>query len=363
MQPVTSAVTGLASGSLAVAADAASLVRRRLDALTRQTGDGLRAQGYGGLGAGAPAALALNATLTRVDGWQGNAQRIGGRLQAAQSALGGISDVASQFFASTNDLNGLNAGSVDSVAAGARDALRRVAGLLDASFGDTYVFAGTDSARPPVPDPDGILASGFYTGINAAVANLAATGAAGTIGATLATAASNAAGVSPFSAQLSQPAAALVGERPVVQVGPDQFVPVGVLASANADIASTGSSTTGSYIRDIMRALATLGSLTSAQIPAAGFAALVQDVHDSLGGAITALNGDAGVLGDRTAALNDTAQRLGDTSVALKDQISNAQDVDMAQTLTQLSAAQTQLQASYQLMSTLRQLSLVNFLG
>jgi flagellar hook-associated protein 3 FlgL len=86
-------------------------------------------------------------------------------------------------------------------------------------------------------------------------------------------------------------------------------------------------------------------------------------VHDSLGGAITALNGDAGVLGDRAAALTATSQQLGDATVALKDQISNAQDVDMADTLTRLSATQTQLQASYQLMSTLRSLSLVNFLG
>jgi len=148
-----------------------------------------------------------------------------------------------------------------------------------------------------------------------------------------------------------------------VQVGTDRFVPVGVLASANADIASLGVSTTGSYTRDIMRALATLGSLTSAQIPAAGFAGLVQDVHDSLGGAITALASDSGVLGDRAKALGDTSQRLGDAAVALKDQISNAQDVDMADTLTRLSAAQTQLQASYQVTQISSQLSLVNYLN
>lgn len=351
------------AGSISVATDAAALVRRRLDGLTRQTGDGLRSEGYGGLGTDAAAALSLNASLTRVQSWQGNADRIGGRLQAAQSALNQISAIASTFFANTNDLNGLNAQQVDSVAAGARDALRQVASLLDSTFGGVYVFSGTDSANPPVPDPDGILGSGFYTGINAAVANLASAGAPATAAATLAIASSNAAGVSPFSTQLSQPAAALVNERPIVQVGPDRFVPVGVLASANADIASLGASTTGSYTRDVMRALATLGSLSSGQLSAAGFAGLVQDVRDTLSGAITALNGDAGVLGDRAASLTDTSQRLGDAAVALQDQISNAQDVDMAATLSQLSLTQTQLQASYQLMSTLRSLSLANFLG
>src|SRR5438034_5707139 len=114
MQVTPQQTTGFAAGGLTAAADAAALVRRRLDALTRQTGDGLRSEGFGGLGPGAPVALALNATLTRVQGWQGNADRIGGRLQAAQSALSQISTIASDFFASTNDLNGLNAASVDS---------------------------------------------------------------------------------------------------------------------------------------------------------------------------------------------------------------------------------------------------------
>ncbi len=363
MTSIAFAPASFSAGSVATAADAAALVRRKLDSLTRQTGDGLKSETLGGLGAGAATALSLGAALTRVGAWQANAERIGGRLDAAQSALAQIGDIASDFFARTNDLNGLNAQSIDSVAAAARDALRQVASLLDTSFGEIYVFAGSDSANPPVPDPDGILGSGFFAGINAAVANLAAGGAAATAAATLAVASSNAAGTSPFSAQLSQPAAALAGERPVVQVGADRYVPVGVLASANADITSLGGSTTGSYTRDIMRALATLGSLTSAQLPAAGFPALVRDVHDSLGGAITALASDSGVLGDRARALADTAQRLGDESVALKDQISSAQDVDMAETLTRLSAAQTQLQASYQLMSTLRSLSLANFLG
>ncbi len=363
MTSIAFAPASFSAGSVATAADAATLVRRKLDALTRQTGDGLKSETFGGLGSGAAAALSLNAALGRVETWQANADRIGGRLDAAQSALAQIGSIASDFFARTNDLNGLNAQSVDSVAAAARDALRQVAGLLDTSFGDVYVFAGSDSANPPVPDPDGILSGGFYTGINAAVANLAASGSAATAAATLAIASSNAAGTSPFSTQLSQPAAALAGERPVVQVGAGRFVPVGVLASANADIASLGGSTTGSYTRDIMRALATLGSLSSAQIPAAGFAGLVRDVHDSLGGAITALSSDSGVLGDRAKALTDTSQRLGDAAVALKDQIGNAQDVDMADTMTRLSAAQTQLQASYQLMSALRSLSLANFLG
>jgi flagellar hook-associated protein 3 FlgL len=49
-------------------------------------------------------------------------------------------------------------------------------------------------------------------------------------------------------------------------------------------------------------------------------------------------------------------------STALQTQVGNAQDVDMAQTLSQLTQTQTRLQESYQLISGLQSLSLVKFL-
>src|SRR5262249_38905312 len=154
--------------------------------------------------------------------------------------------IASTFYAQAVNLNGLQPSEVDSIASDAQDALRQMANLLDATDAGRYVFAGQDSANPPVPDPNAITSSGFYTQIQAAVAGLAGNGAAATIAATLATASSNATGTSPFSAALSQPASALSGQRPLVANGDGQQTPVGILASANADVASTGSSTTGS---------------------------------------------------------------------------------------------------------------------
>ncbi len=57
---------------------------------------------------------------------------------------------------------------------------------------------------PPVPDPDNILSTGFFSQISSAVAGLTTNGAAATIASTLATASSNAAGISPFSGYMSQ---------------------------------------------------------------------------------------------------------------------------------------------------------------
>jgi flagellar hook-associated protein 3 FlgL len=346
----------------ALVGDAAS-VKQQLNTLLQQASDGYVSDTYAGLGSGIATALSLSPQLTNLQTWQNTIAAATTNMSVAQNALSQISSIASNFYAQTANLNGLDPSEVDSVAASARSALQQVAELLDTTDGNDYVFSGQDSSNPAVPDPDSITSSGFFTQIEAAVQGLGTSGAAATISATLAIASSNAAGTSPFSAALSQPASALAAFRTSVAVGQGQSVPTSILASTNADITSTGSSTTGSYMRDILRALATIGSMSSSQISDTGFDALVQDTHTSLGDAITALNADAGVMGDRQSALQTEQSTLADQATALQSQLSGAQDVDMAQTLSQLSQTQTRLQASYQIISGLTSISLVKYLS
>lgn len=336
--------------------DSAS-ARQRLTTLTTQAGDGKIAEDYAGLAAGGEASLSLAPAVAHNQAWQDNIGAVQGRMAVTQTALSQVSQIASDFYAKTGTLNGLDSGTVDIVASAARDALRQVASLLNSRDGDVYVFAGQDSGNPPVPNPDRIGTSGFVAGIAAAVGNLGIAGAAATAAATLAVAGSNASGTTPFSAALASVA------RPTVQVGDGARVPVGIVASANADVVSAGGSTTGSYMRDVMRALATLAALKGAQAGASGFGALVSDTRGSLGGAISALNQDAGVLGDRKTALDATKTGLADANVALQAQVSGAEDVDMVATLSALARTQTQLQASYQLIAGLQSLSLTKFLN
>jgi flagellar hook-associated protein 3 FlgL len=213
-----------------------------------------------------------------------------------------------------------------------------------------------------VPNPDAILSSGFYTQIASAVSALSVSGAGATAMATLSVAQSNAAGTSPFSAYMSQAAATLQQQIPTVQAGASHMVPIGLLASANVSVPSSGNSTTGSYMRDILRALATIGSLNSTQQSDPNFTALVQDTRTSLEGAISAIGQDAGTLGNRQTQLTQTQTQLSDTQTALSSQVSSAQDADMATTLSNLSLVQIQLQASYQVIAGANGLTLVKFL-
>ncbi|MCW3473277.1 flagellin [Rhodovastum sp. RN2-1] len=343
-------------------ANAAS-VRSQLDALTRKVSSGKNAATYGGLGSSTGMALQMRTEIAHNDVWVRNIDSATGRMNVAQSALSQISAIASSFYAQTNNLNGLNASEIDSIAASARSALRDVTAFLDSKFGDVYVFAGQDSSQAPLPNPDAIWQSGFTTAISAAVSALGANGAAATVANTLSIASSNAAPLSPFSASLSQPAATLTASRPSIQVGQGQFVPVGIVASANGDAPSAGTSTTGSYIRDIMRGLATLGSLSSGQASVPGFSQLVLDTRTSLGDAISALNVDAGALGDRQTQLSDSKATLGTVSTTLQAQLSSIEDTDMATSLSELSSVQNRLQASYQLIASIQSLSLTRFLS
>ncbi|MGA3400096.1 MAG: flagellin [Acetobacteraceae bacterium] len=347
-------------GQMASLISDSATVKQNLDQLTTQISTGLVANTYAGLGPGAAVSLNLQPQIAALQTWQNNINQAASGMQVTQTAMTQIQQIASNFLAQTNNLEGSDSSEVDSVAASAQQALVQVADLLDTQDGNTYVFAGQDSENPPVPDPDSILSSGFYTQIAAQVGLLGTQGAAATAANTLAIAGSNAPGLSPFSAYLSQPAG--VAQAPTIQIGQGQTASVGLLASANSAVQSTGTSTTGSYMRDLMRALATMGSLSSGQVSDSGFQALVQDTNASLTGAISAMAEDVGVLGNTQSNLTTSQTTMSDTATALTTQVGDVQDVDMAQAMSNLSLVQTQLQASYQVIAAMSGLSLVKFL-
>ncbi|HUB15986.1 MAG TPA: flagellin [Acetobacteraceae bacterium] len=335
-------------------------IKQRLDQLTTQISTGQVANTYAGLGAGAAVSLDLYPQIATLQTWQNNINAATGTMGVTQTAMTQIQQIASNFLSQTENLEGADASEVDTIAASAQQALVQVADLLDTQDGNTYIFAGADSTNPPVPDPDSILSSGFYTQIAAQVGALGTQGAAATIANTLSIAGSNITGTTPFSDYMSQPAADL--QAPTIQVGQGQTTTVGLLASANSFVASQGSSTTGSYMRDVMRALATLGSLSSSQASDSGFQTLVQDTNASLTGAISAMAEDAGVLGNTQSALTASQTTMQDTTTALTTQVGDVQDVDVAQAMTNLSLVQTQLTASYQVIASLSGLSLAKYL-
>ena len=347
-------------------------IKQKLDQLTDQISSGLVSNTYAGLGAGAAVSLDLNPQINNLQTWQNNINAATGAMQVTQTAMTQLQQIASNYLAQTENLEGSDASEIDSIAATAQQALVQVADLLDTQVGSAYVFAGIDSANPPVPDPDAILSSGFYTQIATQVQALGIQGANSTINNIFAIGSSDVVGTSPFSTYLSQPAADL--QAPTIEVGQGQTATVGLLASANSPaITSQGilytgvpttppPTTTGSYVRDVMQALATIGSMSSGQASDPNFDTLVQNTNATLTGAISAMAEDAGVLGNTQTALADSQTTMQDTATALTTQVGNVQDVDVAQAMSNLSLVQTQLSASYQVIAGMSGLSLAKFL-
>ena len=353
---MSASISATGFGGLTQIVTDANRTQQTITQLSNETSSGHISDTFAGLGSGASTALNLAPQLAANTQVQANTQSAGTIQTAAQSALGQIESIASSFASQAAQLVGLQ-GTTPAVATSARNALTQVATLLDTKVGNVYVFAGQDSANPPIPDPNNINSSAFTQAIQAAMAGLTTNGQAATSAATLAIASPG--GTTPFSAGLEG------GTTPAqVDLGGGDYLSVAPLANTNSATVSAGVGTTstGSYTRDILRSLATLGSLTNAQSSDPSFIPMVQDTIASLQGAVSSINTDIGALGDSqnqvTAAQTDAAS----TAVALKSQISDVQDSNLVLVATQLSQAQTQLQASYQLISNFSSLSLAKFL-
>lgn len=311
------------AGLLTRVSDHSAGVRRQFDTTTTQAATGRIAESYGGLGVGAKTTLDLRPQITHAKAWQSNIDGAVGRLGVAQSALSRISAIAASFYAKAGALNGLVPSEADSIAATAKVALAEVSQLLNSKYGDVYVFAGQDTGNPPIPDPSVAAVT------TAVLASDTAT--------------------PPFSATIGTVPAA-------IEVGEGQRVQVGVLASANT-LTTSAAPTTGSYMRDILRGLATLTTATAGP----GLQALAADTRSRLGSAVGAIAIESGALGDVQSSLTARRTQLDEVMTALTKQVSDAEDVDMAATLTRVSLLQTQLQTSYRLIAGVKDLSLARY--
>jgi flagellar hook-associated protein 3 FlgL len=346
-------------GTLGELIQGASSVQTQLDALAQQASTGNVSQTYSGLGADALTALNLNAEIAQNNTYVSNITQANTNIGITQTVMNQLSKIASGISSQLDNISGT---SVSTLAEQAQNDLQQVANLLNTQNGTNYIFAGQDASNPPVPDAANILSSPFFTQIQTAVGNLATNGAATTMSTALGIAGSNtlpsAGGTSPFSAALSPPPANFQAS---IETGPGQSTSVGLLASANTYVTSSGPYTTGSYTRDLMNALAMVGSLTSSSASASGFTGMISDIQTSLTGAIGAMANEEGGLGATQDSLTATSTTLGNVTTALTTQASSIQDVNMANTLSNLTMVQTQLQASFKLIASVQSLSLANY--
>ena len=359
---MSGAVGGATYNALSRMLAATTSLQAQEATLQEQTTSGKVAQSYAGLAPASAQVLDLSAASSRLDAYATTIAAAQGKASVAQDALSQAGTLATGLATAALGLSASSpASAVESVAQRAKQALTQLGSLLNASYAGDYVFAGADTANPPVPAA--IATSGMYAQIGSQVAALATVPTAPAVGTvianTVAIAGNTAAGTTAFSAFLSGPAVAM----PTVTIGDNQQVSVSVPANRNAGAVSDPAiHGTGSAMGDIMRSLAVLANSTGPMAGNPDFTTLMKD-------AATTLNSAAGTLTQESAQLGLTQNTLTAASAAhsslqtiLKSQLSGLTDVNMAQAVSQLQAVTNQLTASYKVIGMTSSLNLASYL-
>ncbi len=335
---------------------------RQSAGLTAQAASGLITPNVADLGSTTRTVLNLQPELAQVNAWTSNITVAGAGLQVTQSALSGISSIAQSLTSALQGMVGASptdlATEITSAKAEAAGALGQLTSLLNTQVGDVYVFAGTDSTKPPVPDSNGLTSGSLFSVIGNAVGSLATSGASATLSSILSASGATAPG-SPFSASLSTTPVIAATQSVSVIIGAGQSVTTGVAATSGGAASSTS---TGSPVRDLVAALSAVANLTTADATNSGMSDFLSGLKSLTANAGTSLLGTASELGASQDLLSSAQQVYAMTSTALSTQIGSLTSADPATVSTQMIATNNQLQASYQLIADLKGLSLASFL-
>lgn len=345
----------LSASALGRTASDTRILRQRIETATSQVGTGRTGDFYGDLGVDARRSLDLRAELGRAATHVGTIERSLGRAGVLQEALGRLHGIASDFAAESLRLQTLPPEVAVNAALAARAALDEVAGLLNMRQDGEYLFAGPDSGSPPVAPGSNLFASPMVQAIRLAVGALGPGNAPAVVALTVTAVEDPTPGDNPFARFVATPPAAAAESFRRATVSADGAqVGWGPFAGEGNARAAIG---------ELVRGLSIIASLTGAEnAQGADFAALMQSAREALSGAGGAIASEQAVLGAAEKRLSAARDSALDRSVLLRKQVASIEEVDVAETVTQLQALRARLEASYRAVSLLSELTLTRFL-
>ncbi len=257
------------------------------------------------------------------------------RLETSENVLREIVDIAQNV---RNDLLGLrNGGEVDTalIQQEAVGEIERVRTLLNTKIQGRYLFSGINTGTVPI-----LPTAGPFAAVDAQTTGYTDANAAGrltTIQAYFATTTNYYQGDTT------------AGVYPQVRVDED----LDISLSTRGDDQALVDLFSGLYI-----------AATTEFDPAneAGFFTLIDGALQDLQSGTDGVNRMLAQVGTDQALLEDIQGRFNSMETVFAREIDSIENVDMAATVTELNATEAQLQATYQVISSTRQLSLSNFL-
>ncbi|MGE3968139.1 MAG: flagellin [Dongiaceae bacterium] len=303
--------------------------QKRVADLQIQVSSGLRAQRYTGVASEAHRLVSLQASQARTDQFVKNNKIVDGRLTAMETNIAQVFDSATQFRTLLmNALNNSN-GSDLQIAAEAGNFKQQVANLLNVQVDGRYLFAGSRTDVKPV-ELAGWTPPPSLT--------------------------------PPLTLPLPQITAEYYRGDAVQQAAE-------IDADLTVDYGITGDEDAFEYVLRAMQYVETAGSPPNRDALESALAlintALGTEQPNAARG-VEPIQRDLAdlrsLVGTSRRAIEEANTRHQEYALHLEQNIGDIQSVDVAQALTELSNQQTQLEASYTMLSRLSQLSLLNFL-
>ena len=349
---------------------------QRLSQLQQQIATGQKSNNFEGLSpTEARQSMTLRAQLNRNQVYVQNLTTMTTVNAALNSSLKLIGDVLS----STHDtvlaagIPSIGRDQGNAVRETAASALDQAVGFLNGQAAGIFLFGGRSNVAP-IEDAAQIQAN-VRAAITAAIPAppfatvAAAMTAANTAFATAATAGTTIdADLTPAKLASWGPTSNNSAGEPVATGDNQSIVPnIGVVPNATRTGMTdprTGKIIDKSYMAmDTVRVLATLAEVKPSDFANTGnYVAFVQEQLGHLKFAQSEVIQQISSSGQQGKAMNDATETLQAQNIQLKSSISTVESVDSAAAITSLQNLQTQLQATYQVTSLLKNLSLVNYI-
>lgn len=329
---------------------------------------------FADLGTNRATALSLAPKISQVTSWQNNITQAQSSLKITASALQQIASLAQNMATNLLSMSGTSGSSstaTNSYAAQAQSALTELTSALNTSDGTGYVFAGNASNEKPLQGNASLSESTLATQIAAIVNPTPETPSplnASSIMKNVTSATNDdksifastlyASGNPATTTQNLQQAAS--SQRYTV-ISSGETMQIGAVATQGnaSDVSSTS---TGSPIKDLMRDLMVVSSMSGMSSDTSGYADLVKQLHASLTTTVSQITNMETTIGTQQNTLTARASLLASMQTSLQTQLSNARSVDVAQVAIHSQDVNTSLKASFILISDMKDMSLANYI-
>ncbi len=310
---------------------------------------GKKTDRYSGLALQAKPHLDLTVERQAIEGYLKTIDATDLRMESMQTSLLRITeicrDVRNEAIRTTDKGNPVGN---DVLKTKAIEAIYEVTRLLNANASGRYLFAGRDTATQPMKDPGSVGTAG--TPLDD-IENIVNVGPA----------------PPPISgANTAAPVFAAIqtyfGVTANSYVADTTGAPISARIDHGVDLIY-GMRGDDPAFRDLLVGLYAAAGISINATNEDGCDALAQLAADQIGTSIDKVQALAARLGTQQKILDDKKDALGKYDDFLERQLGNIENADYAESITQLTMLQTQLQSTFQITAQMRQLTLTNFLS